>query len=66
MKEIVFASASHLAALIRQHEVGCLELSDYREDPKAAIVRVELCREIGKSSALRRYSIEEIHDSNSL
>src|SRR4030088_2173603 len=29
MKEIAFASASHLAALIRQHEVGCLELLDY-------------------------------------
>jgi len=29
MKEIAFSSASHLAALIRQRELGCLELMDY-------------------------------------
>jgi amidase len=29
MKEIAFSSASHLAALTRQRELGCLELMDY-------------------------------------
>jgi amidase len=29
MRELAFASASHLAALIRQRELGCLELLDY-------------------------------------
>ncbi|HYZ75032.1 MAG TPA: amidase [Chthoniobacterales bacterium] len=29
MKEIAFASASHLAALIRRRDIGCLELLDY-------------------------------------
>jgi hypothetical protein len=29
MKEMTFASASHLAALIRQRKISCLELLDY-------------------------------------
>jgi hypothetical protein len=29
MKEMAFASASHLAALIRQRKISCLELLDY-------------------------------------
>jgi amidase len=29
MKEVAFASASYLAALIRQRKIGCLELLDY-------------------------------------
>jgi amidase len=29
MKEIAFASACHLAALIRRRDMGCLELLDY-------------------------------------
>ena len=29
MKDIAFASASRLAALIRNREIGCLELLDY-------------------------------------
>ena len=29
MKEMTFASASHLAALIRERKISCLELLDY-------------------------------------
>jgi amidase len=29
MTQLAFAPACHLAALVRQHEVGCLELLDY-------------------------------------
>jgi amidase len=29
MTQLAFAPARHLAALVRQHEVGCLELLDY-------------------------------------
>jgi Amidase len=39
IKESAFASASLLASLIRQHEVGCLELLDYVIAPVESLDR---------------------------
>jgi amidase len=62
MTELAFAPASRLAALVRQHDVGCLELLDYfiarveRLDGKlnAVVVRDFDCdRKQARSSRLR-------------
>jgi hypothetical protein len=41
MKEMAFASASHLAALIRQRKISCLELVDYFIARRAAKRKIE-------------------------